>query len=632
MYSKILPKTRKKLKKRDSIEITSSIAAESISKLVTTNSYREIQSQFIESIKKYGVNERGEKLILKSWYLELLGAIADFRFGATYVSGISQNGKTVSHTNLVMFCLIELGLNVLWSYDLQASLNIQVPSNFRPVADGWLLAKEIKSISGARNNTIFQVDNATAQFTYVSTTSTSRNNNGAAAGGIAVGVSRDIIFKEERSQYPIGADAPLARRMDAGRVATKPEREFGTPGGGAGIEAQIEDADYYFYPHTVCPSCELEVILNPKGCLLKQVLLDHPIFKKKPNYLSATGRPIDWYYHDPKRKIASAYFACPHCKAELKRICDRAYFKCLYTGYTLAFVNKQLPSGIPSSRIKAGFNISPLLKETKTNRAAEIIEEGLNTSNPIDWQQQMLGCKSESGENSISIDLIRHAIASYQFLPQREPEFKLGGIDCGRGQHWLVKVGFYLPKNYHELNLNQILEQTIRYLYFAGDVTKIGLSDRVNDLNFGIIDNEPDRDWSARFCNTTGWQMADQRSGLKDVVTKTKVLDGGVEYPCWLIRNEKFLKQVLTGFVSNAEDNYPLYRLDNSFAQHLSDLKSDRNPLKHLMAMSFDPMTGKWIRPDDHVDDIFYALAFSEVAFYLSLMSDRTNSGVAKWI
>ena len=627
MYSKVLPKTKRKLRTKDANPQST------VSNLVTENKFNEISDRFISSVKKYGVNERGEKLILKDWYLELLGAIADFRFGATYVSGISQQGKTLGHTNLVLFCLSELGLNVLWSYDLQASLNIQVPSNFRPVADAWLGKQGIKKTKGARNNTIFQINNATAQFTYVSTTSTSSNNNGAAAGGIAVGVSRDIIFKEERSQYPIGADAPLARRMDAGRIATKPEREFGTPGGGAGIEAQIEDADYYFYPHAICPNCDREIILNPKGCLLKQVMQDHPILKKKANYLSQTGRPLEWHYYDSKRKIATAYFACNYCQSELKNISDRAYFKCLYTGYTVNEVRARLPHGIPNNRIKAGFNISPLLKETKTNRAAEIIEEGLNTTNPIDWQQQMLGLPSESGENSISLDLIKHAIAGSEFLPQRQPDFKLGGIDCGRGQHWLVKVDFYLPKNHHELNLNQVLESTIRYCYFAQDVTKVGLNELVNDLDFGIIDNEPDRDWSARFCSNTGWQMADQRSGLKDVVTKTKVLDGGVEYPCWLVRNEKFLKQVLTNFILQAPDSpYPLYRLSSSFARHLGNLKSDRNPLKHIMAMRFDPIASKWIRPDDHVDDIFYALAFSEVAFYLSLMGQYSTSGVAKWI
>ena len=79
-----------------------------------------------------------------------------------------------------------------------------------------------------------------------------------------------------------------------------------------------------------------------------------------------------------------------------------AWFQCLETGITLQEYISELPQGIPLKRQKIGITISALLKITQTNRAAEIIDEGLDTQNTADWQQQMLGLQSEAGTNSIS--------------------------------------------------------------------------------------------------------------------------------------------------------------------------------------------------------------------------------------
>lgn len=627
MRSYISPKNLKKIKK-------SSTTSNTISTLVSEGKWASIREGFIAAIAIRGSNERGEKINLSSWYVELLRAIADLRIGEVYVTGIAQNGKTLAMTNLILYLVMDLKLNALWAYDLQASLNIQVPSNFRPVADHWI--KNSPSLQGnpnndRRNNTIFQLGGGTIHFTYVSTSAGASNNAGrASAGGIAVGVNRDIIFKEERSQYPLGADAPLNRRLDAGRIPTKPVREFGTPGSGAGIELQIKDADHHFFPYTKCSSCGEGYFLHPMGCLLKQVAINSRDLGQEYSYLSPTGRPVDWHHHDEGDPVNSAYFACSNCHTEISSSdISNCWYQCLNTGIRLEDYLTSFGSQIPSRRARIGISISALLKRSVTNRAAEIIYEGLNTQNTVDWQQQMLGIPAQTENTGISLELLKAAIGAP--IPEGSPDFVLGGIDCGRGGHWYTEVAYYLPVGYSRLSLVEVIERSIRYVRKVSLVDKNKLPSLVQGVDYGIVDNEPDRDWATRFCNSTVFEMADQKSGLTSAVKLSKVIDGGIYSPCWFIRNEKFLKYVRNGFILSGGDNYPLYRFPSSFLFYLNNLKNERNFFRHLMSVSQDSMSGKWIRPNDGVDDYYYSLMFNEVAFYIYLQRLASIHSIGIW-
>jgi hypothetical protein len=110
--------------------------------------------------------------------------------------------------------------------------------------------------------------------------------------------------------------------------------------------------------------------------------------------------------------------------------------------------------------------------------------------------------------------------------------------------------------------------------------------------------------------------MADQKPGLKDAVKETTVFDGGIEYPCWGIRNEMFLKQVLIGFLKLGYDDLPLYRLPPEWEQWFGN-PSERSPLVHFTGPSYDSATGRWSRGQNNVDDLFYAAMFSLAAFYI---------------
>lgn len=569
---------------------------------------------FVNAIAKYGCNERGDDLSLPDWFLEYAELLGDFRVGEVYVSGCAQVGKTLCNTLLVSYCLSN-GINTLWSYDQERSLNIQVPSNFRPVISGWLQRMKAKpSRQDARNNTLYQYKGASSQFVYVST-SKIRNNNAtgtAAAGGIAVGVSRDILFKEERSQYPPGAADPLNRRLDAGRLPSRPVRELGTPGSGNGIESEIELADYKFYPHYNCPICGTSAPMHPKGCLL--------ITDEQGKHLSVSGRPLRWH----QREDGSAKFGCSNCGAEIPQIERlRSRFKCVKTGISLRDFLDNLPKGIPTTRIKVGIILSPLLRMRSTNLAQEIIDEGLRTLNTDDWQQQSLGEPSVTNTDSVNLEMLKSAMGA-EFEVNKSPDLVLCGVDQGRAEYWLWKCAYYLPQDWQRLPVALVLEQAKRVVLFGGDINKGELCDHASDCDFGIIDNEPDISAAAEIASATCLELADQQSGLLDAVKEGIAREGGIEHKCWKIRNEKFLKSVLMGFLDNR------YVLPSEWEKWLAT-PTERSPLVHLTAPRYEPSTGKWVRPGNHVDDLYYAAMFCEVAFYIKLIHKQERKGFDLW-
>jgi hypothetical protein len=575
---------------------------------------------FVEAVKLWGVNERGDRLTIYPWHEEYAELIGDFRVKITLASGCAQVGKTLLHTLLVCFCLTEGRLNTLWSYDQERTLDLQVPSNFRPVIRQWLASRDIKvgrSSEGVRNNSLYQLGSVSAQFTYVSTSAKTKNEGGAAAGGIAVGTSRDILLREERSQYPLGAGDPLVRRLDASRLPSQPIRDLGTPGSGNGIELEIETADHYFYPHCTCENCSSVIALDPKGCLLKPIKRTNAIGEDKISFLSETGRPVEWHHESNTDAVNTAMFACVHCgyaiASEKRRL---SHFRCLKTGKTLRQFLDDLPVGIPKRRWKIGINLSPLLRITEYNLAAEIIREGIDTHNSRDWQQQRLGHPSESEQGNITLEMLRNAIAAPR--PTIKPDIITAGVDQGRGEDWLVITGFFYPPLYKRLSISEIMEKSTRIVLFGGDVQRSAIPEKLREygVTYGIIDNEPDRADASELCRVTCLEMADQKPGLKDAVKQTTVFDGGIEYPCWAIRNEMFLKQVLIGFLKLGYDDLPLYRLPPEWEQWFGT-PSERSPLIHLTGPSYDSATGRWSRGQNNVDDLFYASMFSLAAFYI---------------
>lgn len=584
---------------------------------------------YAERCKKYGVTERGIKVELNLWQAELTEGIGDLRLSHTMTMGPSQLGKTLTHIWMVCDSVTTGRLNVAWIFDSAQNLTTNVPLQFRPVIDHWLAnmlknGKRFRRESDRQMVSRYQVEGCNVIFSYASTSKASLRGAGqAAAGSAVVSFQADMMFLEERSQYPPGASDPLPRRLDASVIPTKPIRELGTPGSGTGIETEFRTADFHFYPHYTCPHCQQVRPLDPKGCLLKSMQRIGADGIPKLTYLSESGRPIEWHHKDPERPVDTAYFGCSACGSELT-LSDRlsARFKCIKTGEWLRDFLDKLPPGAPRERYKVGFHLTPLSRRTETNLAAELIRGGLEAIDPADWQQQGLGYPSEAFQNSLTISVLERAIIAPP--ADRRPELRCAGIDQGRGQYWLWVADYCLPPNWREKGVEENIDSAIRNVVWAGDVTSSSIPDRLRSLgvNYGFCDNEPERTEAARIQRTTVLRMADQRPGLADAIREDSVEEGGERIPCLFIRNEKFLSQVLNSFLKVAEDGYPLQRLPEDWRRWIAS-PTDRSPIKHLMGPKRD-VSGKWFRSG--MDDIYYAAMFCEAAFYWWLRKAAANA------
>ena len=580
---------------------------------------------FVERVQKYGYNDRRKKITLHKWYEEYLELIGDLTVHEVYTTGCAQAGKTAGHTLLAVH-LIDSGISILWSYAQERSLQRAVPLQFKPVVEEWLLAEGIKP-KGAQNSTLYQIGDANALFTYVSTSKASLNTKegGAAAGSAVVSVTADVLFREEKSQYPIGTGDPLLRRIDASIVPTKPIRDLGTHGSGSGIEVDIAKCKYYFYPHFRCGNCDRVSPLDPKGCLLKLIKYANSLGREISSHLSQTGRPVAWHCTEENNQVESAYFGCPHCGAEIPDS-DRlnAWYQCLNTDITLRNYLDNPDRLKERSRQKVGISISPLLRQTEHSLAIEIIQLGLETANTEDWQQQVLGHPSSIYGNRITLEFIKAAL--YAPKPDRKPDYIVAGIDQGRGEDWLMIVAIYLPDEVEGMTDILRFEKAKRVILFGADIMRSQIPELLSQfkVTYGLMDNEPTREKAIQICRESDGvlQIANQIAGLKDAVRKIIVEDGGESEECWNIRNEKFIQAVVDGFLTAADDGHPLYRLPAEWESWIGK-NTERSPIRHLCAPHRNPVRG-WQRAKDGIDDLFFALVFAEAAFYLHLTNTIT--------
>lgn len=573
---------------------------------------------FVENLIKYGCTEKGDRLNMPLWFREYSELLGDFRVSHVLTTGCSQLGKTLAHTLLNVNTVITTGLNTVWFYASRDSMQSNCAEQFLPAALHWIENVERDKGIKLRNEndrnltTRFQIGGATAMFSYTSTSKASPQRSGlASVGGAAASLTANLLFLEERSQMLPGTADPLPRRLDAGKIPTRPIRELGTPGGGMGIEQGFEDCSHHFYPHTNCPHCGSLVKLNPKGCLLKAV---------KGKYLSESGRAVEWHHHDNTDKVQSAYLACTYCLQELpKESLQKARYYCLNTGIKLRDYLDSLPTDIKQivgMRHKVAISISPLTRDVPYNLAAQLIQSGLTAVSTNDWQQQSLGLPSENLSTGITKEKIRDAIAASR--PEGSPDFVLAGVDQGRSEDWLYITEYYLPKD-DSLTPIEAANQTIRKIVFAQDVNRSEIPGYLlkYGVDFGLADSEPDRTSMLKLADKTCLSLADQKATLMDAVKEATVKDGGNEYPCWFIRNNRFQDEVLNIFLNTAYDGEICARLPRTWQEKLKVQFDYRSPILHLTAPTIDVHTMKWVRGKNNIDDLFYAAVFCEAAFYI---------------
>jgi hypothetical protein len=541
--------------------------------------------------------------------------------------------NTLGHNLLLADTIINGKLNCGYFFSSRDSREVNTPEQQRPTIERF--AEEYEKINGVKIrqrsdrklSSRYQIDGVTAIFSYLSTSKASDSKSSlAAAGGSAVSFTAHVMFVEEAGQSPPESTEVVMPRLSASKIPTKPRRDLGTPGGGgASIEVLLQDVHRNFYPHAQCKHCRKIFPLHPLGCLLKPIKRKNDLGKEVTSYFLSSGRPALWFSHDAERPVETAYIGCPHCEKPIDNETRyAARYRCTKTGVWLRDFLDSLPVNDPVAcadlNTRVGIHISPLVRKTKQNLAADLIDKGLRASRTADYHQQQLGIASSTQIVGISLEMLRKALAAPK--PDGSPLFTLAGLDMGRSRDFLTIAQIYLPENYRFLDQQEISKQSIRRIVFSSDVERSQIPELLkrHKVNYGICDNEPSRDSSMELCNETKvLQMADQKDTLKDAVKLDKVKDGGAEYPCWFIRNKKFQDLILETFLEVAEDGYPLYRLPEAWNKHLSS-KSDLSPFKHLTSPTRDPETEKWKRAADGNDDLFYSFLFLEAAFYIKCL------------
>lgn len=614
---------QKKIKKIENLKKNNFIEQrnQSIKKLSIGDS-----SDFIEFLEKRAINEKGEKIEIFPWTQEYASLIADGRISQVSTTGSAQIGKSLFNALLKIWLVGGCNLNCLYIFATQSALNRMVDVQFKPIYDIFL--KEKKE---TKNKQIIQANGGTGIFSYAGVNSRNIEENAtgrAAASNQIISFSCDWAFCDERSQYAPGVVDPIYRRLDNSRLPSKPIRFVGTPGSGQGIEKEIENNDFNFYPYTICKSCESEIKLDPFELLFKPKTIVDENGKQKQTFLSETGKPLDWNFENENEPLSSSYFACPHCHNRIdddSRL-NHSFFKCLNTEkYLIDFLNNFENEN--NKRIKVGITLSPLLRKSSLNLPQEIIQSGLDSSNPIDWQQQKLGIPSQGQSSCLSITQIEKCLNTPQLeIHSLQETITCAGIDQGRGNDFLIIIKYVLPLRWEEKSYEEIIKKTARVVLFGEPINRKDIPQILSnfDCNLGIIDNEPNISTAVELAQTTGLEIADQKPNQLSAIKKSIASDGGEQFPCWGIRSSKFLKQVKDCFYINYDDGYPLARLPANWENWLN-FPSEISPIRHLTSVSYDPSTGRFERPIDHNDDMYFAWMFCEVSFYLNIVENQNN-------
>lgn len=593
---------------------------------------------FLETALKYAKNEDGQPLRLSGWFEQYLRFLGDFRISTKAVPGVQQLGKSLGCSLVLAYCTIELGLKMLYTYDSQGARDTQVKRNLQPILGFWEAAK----YPGKRGDLIDNLEmwqsksGGIVQFLYSSVNSASQNvasrKGLASAGGKNVGFRADGLIDEERSQSPPGARDPFKRRtVESTLKPYAPHLILGTPGGGLGIEYELQKIDHHFAPYYDCPHCKAQKPLHPKGCLLKPIKKEIG-GEQVDTWFGESGKPLVWFHHDQSRPESTAFVGCSECGNELSeesRV-NAIYRECRFDvgmnivqdlGTSLNDFLGSLPEGLPIDHVSAAFWISPLLRDG--NPAPSIIREGNTSANTADWQQQNLGITSETGSSGITIEQFKRCIGMP--VPTRSPDVRLAAIDQGRHEDWLWIADIWLPERWQVMSIPETLDKTIRGVVFGGEINRktIPLFIEKYSPNFGIMDNEPDVPDAVEISKNTIFELADQAGNNEDIKQTTRET-AGLHYPLWIIRQKDFQDRVANNFVLMADDALPLYRFPESWNKWVPLIGNEMSPITHFISMTKNPETREWVRPVNHVDDHFFAAMFLESALLIWL-KDKLN-------
>ena len=396
-------------------------------------------------------------------------------------------------------------------------------------------------------------------FGYASTSGNSPNKSRsglANTGGSGSAVSCDWLIIDEVSQIPADSLAPFERRLDAGVIESRPVRMLGTAGAGGGIERFSGDVPNV-YPECVCPNCHKPFDLDPYKCLFSTV--------------SSSGWVEKWTVDDRGEPCVN----CPNC-------------------------NSPIGDPLASTRITAPLDpaivlhLTPLLR--RGNPSNEIIRSMLsaqrNGGGAQDWLQQSLGVPSTLR------GFMRLKPSDLQSIhtPIEPGSFQglFCGFDQGIGNHYGCKIAVHLSPS--GLPVIQVL------------AIEIGDSNMIRNLSMGckggLLDTMPDRTLALQLSEENSViELARQKYNLGYICTENQVKIGDWSYP-----------------VIELPVTPHLVILEAALDQRLSfSCEITTIAKQHLTAVQFDRQQYKVIRPQDHNDDLYFALYFAVSAYLRSI-------------
>jgi hypothetical protein len=502
-----------------------------------------IPANLPEAIALYGRTEQGEPIDCTGWFADYCNILGRLQTELVVVQGCSQVGKSLAAL-MWLFQMAKQGHRALFVLPtltaLQRNLRVQVG----PIARHW----GIEPV-GTQS---WDVGKGTILMGYASTSSGSGSSKEglASVGGILASISADALLVDEASQISADALAPVFRRLDRGRLPSKPKRLISTPGAGGGIERFARDIKTQLYPLHRCENCCKSFQLDPRQCLFQKT--------------SASGWIEEWSEDD----AGNPAIACPNCHAIVKAL--DPYFEQLEISECAVHLTPLLRGGDPAATIITS------MREAMRN----------TSSSPTDWIQQSLGESSESvGGGNLRVRLSDFDIPAP--LESLELIGKFTGIDQGIRSHHLASiVAFTNPAGRLVIKVIEITTTTDQ-----------GLRDSLDRFvpDFALGDLAPDR--------TLMLNLVSQYNQLYPALQKYNL--GSFRRHPLPIGSEE------TDGFELPDKAFPII-FEASNSGRLQFLTPpDATTKQHLTAVRYDAGAKKVIRPKDHNDDRMFALYFA---------------------
>ncbi|MGL5076114.1 MAG: hypothetical protein ACRDBG_09790 [Waterburya sp.] len=544
---------------------------------------------------KHGRTETGKPLRDSKWFRQQLRLTADNRLKHVLTTGASQISKSLANYLVAIDDLINGQINIGWFYASRTSMFNQQPEQFQKMIQYWIKNETREFKIGRESTTRYSVGNATANFSYASSQSQVKSG-GASEGKEQASFQASKLYLEEKSSWDVTVD--VTPRLGASELVSKPIRDIGTPGDGNGIERDIFEAAHDFQPSVICRKCNNITWLHPKGALLKSVL-DEKSGKEK--WFSSRGEILDFHSTDGTPRWA--YIACMHCGNEITADdivdCD------LRSRVTLITADEFLDE-LPENQVflePIGIYLSPLLKMTEDPyRHIELIRDGLEPENPKIYCQNKLGIASEMSSTGVSFTQYDRVIDLSAW--KLDDPIRVAGVDQGNENFWITIIEFN-PRNPNYYNI--VHANTVG----VNDLLSVMKYHRVTLM---ALDNEPGRKFARDFQNENPdlVYLVDQRD-IEDLYKPVVVKYGELEISVYAISNSIYQERVIADF----DD------------EHVKvDCTPHRKFKKHITSIQRDINTGRFVRPADHDDDLFYSSMFALVAkdLYLAKLRNKKST------